>query len=330
MHDQPKATMENDILLEVNGLKKHYPIKKGVFSSTVGTVKAVDGVSFSVSRGETLGIVGESGCGKSTTARLVIRLLQETEGSIRFAGKELTSLSKGELRGVRRDMQMIFQDPYASLHPRWTIERTLMEPMLVYGMGSRGEQRDRVLELLGNVGLNPSYAKRYPHEFSGGQRQRIGIARALVLQPQLIIADEPVSALDISIQAQVINLLQDLQEQYKLTYMFISHDLSVVRHISDRVAVMYLGRIVELAEKEKLFETPMHPYTQALMSAVPEVDGEKRERIILRGDVPSPAKPPTGCTFHTRCSSCMEICKTEIPVLKKAADGQLVACHLYT
>lgn len=329
MHDQPKSPAGTDTLLEVNGLKKHYPIKKGVFSSTVGTVKAVDGVSFSITRGETLGIVGESGCGKSTTARLVIRLLQETEGSIRFAGKELTTLPSGELRTVRRDMQMIFQDPYASLHPRWTIERTLMEPMLVYGMGSRGEQRDRILELLNNVGLNPSYAKRYPHEFSGGQRQRIGIARALVLQPQLIIADEPVSALDISIQAQVINLLQDLQEQYKLTYMFISHDLSVVRHISDRVAVMYLGRIVELAEKEKLFETPMHPYTQALMSAVPEVAGEKKERIILRGDVPSPAKPPAGCTFHTRCASCMDICKTEVPPLKEAAGGQLVACHLY-
>lgn len=330
MHNQPKAAAGTEALLEVNGLKKHYPIKKGVFSSTVGAVKAVDGVSFSINRGETLGIVGESGCGKSTTARLVIRLLQETEGSIRFAGKELTTLSAGELRAVRRDMQMIFQDPYASLHPRWTIERTLTEPMLVYGMGSRGEQRDRVLELLNQVGLNPSYAKRYPHEFSGGQRQRIGIARALVLQPQLIIADEPVSALDISIQAQVINLLQDLQEQYKLTYMFISHDLSVVRHISNRVAVMYLGRIVELAEKEKLFETPLHPYTQALMSAVPEVAGEKKERIILRGDVPSPANPPSGCTFHTRCASCMDVCKTEVPPLKEASGGQLVACHLYT
>lgn len=329
MHNQPKAAAGTEPLLEVNGLKKHYPIKKGVFSSTVGAVKAVDGVSFSIHRGETLGIVGESGCGKSTTARLVIRLLHETEGSIRFAGKELTTLSAGELRTVRRDMQMIFQDPYASLHPRWTIERTLTEPMLVYGMGSRGEQRERVQELLNQVGLNPSYAKRYPHEFSGGQRQRIGIARALVLQPQLIIADEPVSALDISIQAQVINLLQDLQEQYKLTYMFISHDLSVVRHISDRVAVMYLGRIVELADKEKLFETPLHPYTQALMSAVPEVAGEKKERIILRGDVPSPASPPSGCTFHTRCASCMDVCKTEVPPLKEAAGGQLVACHLY-
>ncbi|MED1794882.1 ABC transporter ATP-binding protein [Brevibacillus nitrificans] len=329
MPNQSKAAADTETLLEVCGLKKHYPIKKGVFSSTVGTVKAVDGVSFSIQRGETLGIVGESGCGKSTTARLVIRLLQETEGSIRFGGKELTSLSPNELRAVRRDMQMIFQDPYASLHPRWTIERTLLEPMLVYGIGSQGEQRDRVLELLDNVGLNRSYAKRYPHEFSGGQRQRIGIARALVLQPKLIIADEPVSALDISIQAQVINLLQDLQEQYKLTYMFISHDLSVVRHISDRVAVMYLGRIVELAEKEKLFETPLHPYTQALMSAVPEVAGDKKERIILRGDVPSPAKPPSGCTFHTRCASCMDVCKTDIPPLKEVGSGQLVACHLY-
>lgn len=316
-------------LLEVTGLKKHYPLKKGIFSKTVGAVKAVDGVSFSVNRGETLGIVGESGCGKSTTARLVIRLLQETEGTIRFAGKELTRLSAAELRAARREMQMIFQDPYASLHPRWTVERTLLEPMRVYGEGSRGEQQERVQELLANVGLNPSYAKRYPHEFSGGQRQRIGIARALALKPQLIIADEPVSALDISIQAQVINLLQDLQEQHRLTYLFISHDLSVIRHISTRVAVMYLGRIVELAEKEKLFDTPLHPYTTALMSAAPEVEGTRRERIILRGDVPSPANPPAGCTFHTRCHSCMDICKTVAPPLLEAASGQWVACHLY-
>lgn len=329
MRDTAQSASAEEVLLEVSGLTKHYPIKKGIFSRQVGAVKAVDGVSFSVKRGETLGIVGESGCGKSTTARLVIRLLKETAGSIRFEGQELTALSAGELRTVRRDMQMIFQDPYASLNPRWTVERTLLEPMLVYGIGSKGEQRDRVQELLTHVGLNPSYAKRYPHEFSGGQRQRIGIARALVLHPKLIIADEPVSALDISIQAQVINLLQDLQEQYRLTYLFISHDLSVVRHISDRVAVMYLGRIVELAETEKLFATPLHPYTEALMSAVPDVQGAKKERIILRGDVPSPANPPAGCAFHTRCPRCMDICKTEAPPLKEAAPGQLAACHLY-
>ncbi|UYZ15291.1 dipeptide ABC transporter ATP-binding protein [Brevibacillus sp. WF146] len=329
MRDTAQSASAEEVLLEVSGLTKHYPIKKGIFSRQVGAVKAVDGVSFSVKRGETLGIVGESGCGKSTTARLVIRLLKETAGSIRFEGRELTALSAGELRTVRRDMQMIFQDPYASLNPRWTVERTLLEPMLVYGIGSKGEQRDRVQELLTHVGLNPSYAKRYPHEFSGGQRQRIGIARALVLHPKLIIADEPVSALDISIQAQVINLLQDLQDQYRLTYLFISHDLSVVRHISDRVAVMYLGRIVELAETEKLFATPLHPYTEALMSAVPDVQGAKKERIILRGDVPSPANPPAGCAFHTRCPRCMDICKTEAPPLKEAAPGQLAACHLY-
>ncbi|MDA5107994.1 dipeptide ABC transporter ATP-binding protein [Brevibacillus thermoruber] len=329
MRDTAQSASAEEVLLKVSGLTKHYPIKKGIFTRQVGAVKAVDNVSFSVKRGETLGIVGESGCGKSTTARLVIRLLKETAGSIRFEGRELTALSAGELRTVRRDMQMIFQDPYASLNPRWTVERTLLEPMLVYGIGSKGEQRDRVQELLTHVGLNPSYAKRYPHEFSGGQRQRIGIARALVLHPKLIIADEPVSALDISIQAQVINLLQDLQEQYRLTYLFISHDLSVVRHISDRVAVMYLGQIVELAETEKLFATPLHPYTEALMSAVPDVQGAKKERIILRGDVPSPANPPAGCAFHTRCPRCMDICKTEAPPLKEAAPGQLAACHLY-
>lgn len=331
-HQGSETEASSPYLLEVNGLTKHYPIKKGILSRTVGAVKAVDGVSFQVKRGETLGIVGESGCGKSTTARLVISLLQATAGSIRFEGKELTALSAKELRATRRNIQMVFQDPYASLNPRWTIERTLMEPMKVYGIGSTKEQKERVEGLLADVGLNASYAKRYPHEFSGGQRQRIGIARALVLSPKLIIADEPVSALDISIQAQVINLLQDLQEQYGLTYLFISHDLSVVKHISDRVAVMYLGKIVELSEKEQLFAEPKHPYTIALMSAAPEVyhgkDG-KKERIILRGDVPSPAKPPSGCTFHTRCPSCMEVCRTTIPELRQVAAGQLVACHLY-
>lgn len=330
MIDLQENSAANDTILEVNGLKKYYPIKKGILSSQMGVVKAVDGVSFQIKKGETLGVVGESGCGKSTTARLVIRLLEATEGSIRFEGRELTSLSSKELRTTRKDIQMIFQDPYASLNPRWTIERTLVEPMIVYGMVSRGERKDRVEELLANVGLNASYAKRYPHEFSGGQRQRIGIARSLVLNPKLIIADEPVSALDISIQAQVINLLQDLQEQYDLTYMFISHDLSVVKHISVRVAVMYLGRIVELAVTGKLFDNPLHPYTIALMSASPEIqNGQRKERIILRGDVPSPANPPSGCTFHTRCESCMDICKTIVPELKEISPGQHVACHLY-
>ncbi|NOU99460.1 dipeptide ABC transporter ATP-binding protein [Paenibacillus sp. LMG 31457] len=320
----------DDRILEVKGLKKHYPIKKGVFSRQVGAVKAVDGVDFHIRRGETLGIVGESGCGKSTMARLVIRLLQATEGSIHFEGRELTNLSSNELRDVRKHIQMIFQDPYASLNPKWTIKRTLLEPMKVNGVMNKGEREDRLTELLENVGLNSSYMNRYPHEFSGGQRQRIGIARALVLNPKLIIADEPVSALDISIQAQVINLLQDLQEQYSLTYMFISHDLSVVEHISDRVAVMYLGKIVELGDKKTLFDSPKHPYTMALMSAVPQVhESSSRERIILRGDVPSPSAPPSGCSFRTRCVSCMDICQSVSPELKEWKPGQYVACHLY-
>lgn len=333
--DKTHATVQLDSsdrpILQVSGLKKYFPIKKGILSRQVGAVKAVDDVSFSVKKGETLGIVGESGCGKSTTARLIIRLLEATEGSILFEGKDITKLNSSDMRNTRRDIQMIFQDPYASLNPRWTTERTLLEPMRVYEIGSRAERKDRVAQLLEDVGLNPGYAKRYPHEFSGGQRQRIGIARALVLNPKLVIADEPVSALDISIQAQVINLLQELQEEYDLTYLFISHDLSVVEHISDRVVVMYLGRIVEFAEKEKLFADPLHPYTQALMSAVPEVHsvGNKRERIILQGDVPSPADPPSGCPFHTRCPYVLDICKKMAPRLEEAASGQYVACHIY-
>jgi len=331
-HLLDKTDEADDAILEVDGLKKYFPIRRGVFSRPKGHVKAVDGVSFKVRRGETLGIVGESGCGKSTVARLIIRLLQATEGSVRLDGRDIHAQSPAELRAMRRDVQMIFQDPSSSLNPRWTIGRTLAEPMKIYGIGSKREQIERVASLLDNVGLNPSYASRYPHEFSGGQRQRIGIARALVLNPKVIIADEPVSALDISIQAQVINLMQDLQEQYRLTYLFISHDLSVVEHISDRVAVMYLGRVVELASKEQLFRSPKHPYTGALMSAAPEVrgaEGAKRERIILRGDVPSPANPPSGCTFHTRCPSCMDICKTVAPALKEVEPGQQVSCHLY-
>lgn len=320
----------DDYILEVENLKKHFPIKKGVFSKQVGAVKAVDGVSFHVRKGETLGVVGESGCGKSTLARLIIRLLEATDGQIKLDGQELTTLPKEEMRLKRRDIQMVFQDPYASLNPRWTVERTLLEPMRVYDIGSKKERKEKVLELLNKVGLDPSYAKRHPHEFSGGQRQRIGIARALVLNPKLIIADEPVSALDISVQAQVINLMQDLQDQFNLTYMFITHDLSVVEHISDRVAVMYLGKIVELSSKVQLFANPLHPYTRALMSAAPEVNAkQKKERIVLKGDVPSPANPPNGCAFHTRCPVCMEICKVETPKLKEILPGQVTACHLY-
>ncbi|MBP2243117.1 oligopeptide/dipeptide ABC transporter ATP-binding protein [Cytobacillus eiseniae] len=321
---------QNEYILEVENVKKYFPIKKGVFSKQVRAVKAVDDVSFQMRKGETLGIVGESGCGKSTMARLIIRLLEATDGVIKLEGKDLTTLSKEEMRSTRRDIQMVFQDPYASLNPRWTVERTLLEPMRVYNIGTRSERKERVIDLLNKVGLDSSYAKRHPHEFSGGQRQRIGIARALVLNPKLIIADEPVSALDISVQAQVINLMQDLQEQYNLTYMFITHDLSVCEHISDRVAVMYLGKIVELAKKDQLFSNPLHPYTLALISAAPEVNSPvKKERIVLKGDVPSPAKPPKGCAFHTRCPSCMDICKVEAPTLNEKEPGQFVACHLY-
>lgn len=330
MTSQIVPVTPDDVILELQDVKKHFPVQKGWGGREKSSVKAVDGVNLTVRRGETLGIVGESGCGKSTMARLAIRLLQPSSGSIRFDGQEISDLKSHELRSIRKDMQMIFQDPYASLNPRWTVERTLLEPMRVYGIGNKEEQKARVIELLDHVGLNRSYAKRFPHEFSGGQRQRIGIARAMVLKPKLIIADEPVSALDISIQAQVINLLRELQDAFQLTYVFISHDLSVVEHISDRVAVMYLGRVVELAEKDKLFADPKHPYSVALMSAVPEVYAdEKKQRVILRGDVPSPANPPSGCAFHTRCAHCMELCKTERPVLQEVVPGQQVACHLY-
>jgi oligopeptide/dipeptide ABC transporter ATP-binding protein len=326
---KPLTSSEHSIL-EIENLKKYFPIKKGIFSKQVGVVKAVDGVSFKVQQGETLGIVGESGCGKSTLARLIIRLYEATDGSVKLEGTELTHLTYKEMRDKRRNIQMVFQDPYASLNPRWTVERTLMEPMKIYGIGSTKERKDRVAELLNNVGLDPSYAKRYPHEFSGGQRQRIGIARALVLNPKVIIADEPVSALDISVQAQVINLMQDLQDQLHLTYIFITHDLSVVEHISSRIAVMYLGKVVELADKDVLFSDPKHPYTKALMSAAPEIEKtHKKERIVLKGDVPSPANPPSGCAFHTRCPYAMDVCQLKTPNLKKLSNGQYVSCHLY-
>jgi oligopeptide transport system ATP-binding protein len=322
--------MDKTPLLRVNNLKKHFPIKKGMFGKTVGYVKAVDDVSFYVNEGETLGIVGESGCGKSTTGRVLMRLLEPTEGEIEFDGKDLTSLSHEEMRKTRRDIQMVFQDPYASLNPRHTIGKILEEPLIVHGVLDPKERKSKVREFLEIVGLNAYHASRYPHQFSGGQRQRIGIARALMTNPKLIIADEPVSALDVSIQAQVLNLMQDLQKEFNLTYIFIAHDLGVVRHISDRVAVMYLGKIVELAESEQLYEKPMHPYTQALLSAVPVPDPDyQKEQIIIEGDIPNPADPPTGCTFHTRCPFKMDICTKITPRLEEQTTGHSVACHLY-
>ncbi|WP_342478495.1 dipeptide ABC transporter ATP-binding protein [Paenibacillus sp. FSL H7-0350] len=317
-------------LLEVRNLKKHYPIRKGFFSKQVGAVKAVDGITLSVEQGETLAVVGESGCGKSTTGRAILRLIEPTEGEIVFAGTDVRSLNTEQLRKFRTDMQMVFQDPYASLDPRWTVQRILEEPLRTHGSAPAGELRGRVEQLMEVVGLSPYQAHRFPHEFSGGQRQRIGIARALALNPKFIVCDEPVSALDVSIQAQVLNLMQDLQEQYGLTYMFISHDLSVVKFISDRVAVMYLGRIVELAPTKALFAKPLHPYTQALMSAVPVPNpGLKKQRIILTGDVPNPETPPTGCAFHPRCPHAMDRCKSEAPLLRELDSGHQVACHLY-
>lgn len=317
-------------LLKVEGLKKYFPVKSGLLARTSGYVKAVDDVSFYVNEGETLGIVGESGCGKSTTGRMLMRLLEPTEGTIEFDGKELTELSADEMRKTRRDIQMVFQDPYASLNPRHTIEKILGEPLLVHGMKDAKERKAKVHEFLKVVGLSEYHANRYPHQFSGGQRQRIGIARALMTNPKLIIADEPVSALDVSIQAQVLNLMQDLQEEFKLTYIFIAHDLGVVRHISDRVGVMYLGKMVEISASEQLYAKPLHPYTQALLSAVPvpDPDHEKQE-ILLEGDMPSPANPPIGCTFHTRCPFKMDICTQVVPQLVEMEEGHSVACHLY-
>ncbi|MED4584776.1 dipeptide ABC transporter ATP-binding protein [Brevibacillus choshinensis] len=317
-------------LVEIKNLKKYFPIRKGMFKKTVGHVKAVDGLDFTIFKGETLGLVGESGCGKSTTGRTILQLLSPTEGDVLYEGKNLLDMKGAEMRKLRKDLQMVFQDPYASLDPRLTVGELIAEPLQIHQL-YQGKERDRrVDELLQVVGLHSYHAKRYAHEFSGGQRQRIGIARALALNPKLIVADEPVSALDVSIQSQVINLLQDLQEQFQLTYLFIAHDLSVVKHISDRVGVMYLGRIVELADKNDLYDSPMHPYTKALLSAVPVPNPLiKKERIVLQGDVPSPANPPSGCTFHPRCSECMDICRTEKPAFQEV-NGRYVACHLYS
>ncbi|MFJ7737603.1 ABC transporter ATP-binding protein [Lysinibacillus sp. NPDC097287] len=320
----------SNVLLKVEGLKKYFPIRKGVLNKQVGDVKAVDNISFDVFEGETLGIVGESGCGKSTAGRLLMRLLEPTAGNIEFAGKKISELSNDEMRKARRDIQMIFQDPYASLNPRHTIGKILEEPLIVHGMGKAAERKKKVLELLQIVGLNEYHIKRYPHQFSGGQRQRIGIARALMTNPRLIIADEPVSALDVSIQAQVLNLMQTLQKDLKLTYIFISHDLGVVRHISNRVGVMYLGKLVELTASEDLYAEPLHPYTQALLSSVPVPDPAfEREQLIISGDIPSASNPPSGCAFHTRCPFKKEECSSVVPKMQEVKPGHYVACHLY-
>ena len=328
------VTLREGVLLEVRGLKKYFPVRRGVFRRIVGWVKAVDDVDFFIQEGETLGLVGESGCGKTTTGRTILRLIEPTAGEILFRSKRLgrvvdiAKMKQREMKPLRREMQIIFQDPYSSLNPRMTVGDIVGEPLVVHRVARGKEKERKVVELLQAVGLKPEHMRRYPHEFSGGQRQRIGIARALALDPQLIVCDEPVSALDVSIQAQVLNLLEDLQDEFHLTYLFIAHDLSVVKHISDRVAVMYLGKIVELAETEELFTHPMHPYTEALLSAVPVPDPDyKKERILLQGDVPSPINPPPGCYFHPRCSYAKEICSKEAPKFVDMGGDHYVACH---
>jgi peptide/nickel transport system ATP-binding protein/oligopeptide transport system ATP-binding protein len=321
----------NTQLIEVKNLVKHFPIKRGViFQHQVGAVKAVDDISFDVTRGETLGIVGETGCGKSTTARLLVRLLDATGGTILFDGQDIAALKGADLKALHREMQMIFQDPYSSLNPRKTVGSIISDPFVIHGMlKGEGERKKRVQELMDRVGLNPEHYNRYPHEFSGGQRQRIGVARAIALEPKLLVADEPVSALDVSIQAQVLNLLRGLQREMGLTLVFIAHDLSVVRHMCDRVAVMYLGKVVELAASDELYSFPRHPYTGALLAAVPVADpsGANRERQLLTGDVPSPANPPTACRFHTRCPKAKEICSVQEPALENKSGTGVAACH---
>ena len=327
----PPTRETNSTLIDVKGLKVHFPIKGGLLGRAVAHVKAVDGVDLFIKRGETLGLVGESGCGKSTTGRAILQLIKPTSGSVKLDGTELTTLSSGEIRRKRKDMQMVFQDPFASLNPRFTIGQTIAEPLENFKKYSnKAELQEEVAGLLEVVGLNPFFINRFAHEFSGGQRQRIGIARALALRPSFIVADEPVSALDVSIQAQVLNLMEELQGQFGLTYLFVAHNLSVVKHISDRVAVMYLGRVMELAKSEALYETPLHPYTQALLSAIPVPDPsieERRKRIILEGDVPSPVNPPSGCNFHPRCWKAQEICREVIPPLEEKQYGHYAACH---
>jgi oligopeptide transport system ATP-binding protein len=321
----------DEIILHVNNLKKYFPIRRGVFRGVVGAVKAVDGVSFFVYKGETLGLVGESGCGKTTTGRTIIRLYEPTDGQVIFQDTDLAKIGKNQMRQVRRRIQMIFQDPYASLNPRMSVQSIVGEPLEIYGVASGKEKYERVAELMNMVGLNPILMNRYPHEFSGGQRQRISLARSLALNPDMIICDEPISALDVSIQAQVVNLLEELQEKLGLTYIFIAHDLSMVRHISRRVAVMYLGKIVELTDRETLYINPLHPYTQALISAIPIPDPileEQRRRILLEGDLPSPAHPPVGCNFNTRCPVAIDICHEAEPEFVEVEPGHFCACHL--
>jgi oligopeptide transport system ATP-binding protein len=327
-----EQSTKQERLLEVRNLKMWFPIFRGILQRHVADVKAVDGISFFVYKGETLGLVGESGCGKSTTGRAILQLYRPTAGEVEFSGKDLVKTKGEDLRHMRRQMQMIFQDPYASLNPRMTVGSIVSEPLEVHSIGTKAERLERVRELLAIVGLNPYFINRYPHEFSGGQRQRIGVARALAVNPSFIVCDEPISALDVSIQAQVINLLEDLQEKFGLTYLFIAHDLSVVRHISDRIAVMYLGKIMELADRDELYRNPMHPYSQALLSAVPIPDPmveEKRKRIILEGDVPSPVNPPKGCHFSTRCPKVMDVCRQEEPEFRDYGSGHFTACWLY-
>ena len=321
------ATRQDDLLV-VNNLKKYFPVKGGLLRRTVAQVKAVDDVSFTIKRGETLGLVGESGCGKSTTGRTILRLIPATSGQVLFEGRDVLQAKGRELKALRRDMQIVFQDPYASLDPRFVVGESIEEGLKIHGIGNAKERADRVRQVMMKVGLRPELARRFPHEFSGGQRQRIGIARALVMEPKLIVCDEPVSALDVSIQAQVLNLLRNLQHELGLTYLFIAHNLSVVEHISDRVGVMYLGIMAELADRDELFRNPMHPYTKALMSAIPVPDPTvRRARIILQGDVPSPLNPPSGCRFPTRCWMAQEICKEEVPVFEEKVPNHWVACH---
>jgi oligopeptide transport system ATP-binding protein len=325
------TTTGENVLLDVQNLVMHFPLTQGIlFQRKVGAVRAVDGISFQIRRGETLGLVGESGCGKSTTGRAILQLYKPTAGNVLFEGQDLTKIGGGDMRRMRRKVQMIFQDPYASLNPRMTVGSIIGEPLEIHGLAKGKEKQQRVQELLSVVGLNPYFANRYPHEFSGGQRQRIGIARALAVNPSFIVCDEPISALDVSIQAQIINLLEDLQDEFGLTYLFIAHDLSVVRHISDRIAVMYLGKIVELADRNELYREPLHPYSKALLSAVPIPDPtieRKRERIILTGDVPSPVNPPSGCRFHTRCPLADTICREQEPEFREVTPGHWAACH---